>query len=226
MATLIPLLREFEQNLLEQNTDLTKNSIIIGIGGLSGVGKDEMSKGIANFLKSKYNLEIEILGAGSVMRKLAKEEGYDQADLDRFLQKIAIDSQYAREIDIKVEEGTLEIALSGKNIIIHGRMTPFSIGTWGIGIWLTADPRIIAERISKDIRRPECGLSIDEIYTKNVRRDLADMSRLEQMYEIDIKKKREELDINFDTSNYSIEHSISFLSNRVEEILKQKSIIG
>lgn len=225
MVTLIPLLQDFEKNLLKLNPEINKNSIIIGIGGLSGVGKDEMSKGIASALKSKYNIDIDILGAGSVMRKLASDAGYDQANLDRFLQKIAIDPDYAKEIDIKVEEGTLEIALSGKNVIIHGRMTPFSIGSWGIGIWLTADPRIIAERISKDIRRPECGLAIDEIYTKNVRRDLADMSRLELMYNIDIEKRRNELDINFDTSKYSIEYSINFLSSKVEEILKKKGLI-
>jgi len=228
MGTLIPLIKDFERELMKKEglksvQDL--NSVVIAIGGLSGVGKDEMAKGISRELKTRHEIEVEIIGAGSVMRALAEKEGYDQVNLNLFLQKIAANPQYAQEIDIKVEKDTLRKALDGDDVIIHGRMTPFTVGDWGISIWLTAEPTVISKRISKDPRRAEYGLPPKKILKKNVRRDQADLARLERLYDINIQEEKKKLDINFDTSDKTINESVFALTAKVEQLLEAKGLL-
>ncbi|MHA1214685.1 MAG: AAA family ATPase [Candidatus Hodarchaeales archaeon] len=220
MGTLIPLLKEYEKNILEKYSSQIshRKKPIIAIGGFSGTGKDTVARFIRDFFKQKYSIELNIIGAGDFVRKIAVQSGFQERNLDEFMKYIK-DNQnqdFAQKVDIEIEKHALKHALLEGGIFI-GRMAPFAIGTHGITIWLEVSAHIIAERISNDPQRSEFGMDIQELIQKIKSRDQTDGSRLEEIYGISFRDKK-----NFDLVLRNEGYSLNKLKTIIEDLLVKK----
>ena len=193
--TLIPYLAPIEERLVRELGIRDKPfKPIIAIGGLSGSGKDTHALLLKRKLEWRVGLRLNVTVAGHFIRKLARMEGFSERDLDQFMMKYEFSEEYAEKIDKRVERETLENALRNGGIYV-GRMAPFTIGKWGFTIWLLVSPEIAAQRIAKSKRRPERNLPFDLIMKKIIERNNTDIRRLERIYNINIQKLMENLNL-------------------------------
>ena len=123
---------------------------------------------------------------------------------------------FAQKVDIEIEKNALKTALLEGGIFI-GRMAPYAIGSNGITIWLEVAARVIANRISSDINRSEFGMSEEELIQKIQSRDSTDGRRLEQIYGISFRDKK-----NFDLTLRNEGYSIEELKETIEQFLNTK----
>ncbi|MHA1167811.1 MAG: AAA family ATPase [Candidatus Hodarchaeales archaeon] len=207
MGTLIPVLVPLEERLINKRAEEGKKKpLIIAIGGFSGTGKDTLSLSLIERIRKEMGIKLNRYNAGDIIRDIAVKEGFAPRDLDKFVDKIKDDRDYSDKIDLKVEKQTLLIALE-KGGVFTGRMAPFTIGGNGFTVFLRADYEIIAQRLSKDKNRDECGCPISKIAEKIRRRDKGDKKRLTRLYGIDFDKLLEKVDIILDSSHHSINES-------------------
>ncbi|MFX0205952.1 MAG: hypothetical protein ACFFDT_08185 [Candidatus Hodarchaeota archaeon] len=188
MGTYLPSLINTEKAIITKyiNKINDRKTPIIAIGGFSGTGKDTIASYVQQFYKEKRGINLEIIGAGFLVRQTAKDLGYNEKNLEKFTKSVLTDQKFAQEVDLEIEKQTLKTALLEGGIFL-GRMTPFVVGDWGLTIWLEVSAQIIAKRITIDKTRPEFGLN-EEIIEEKVRlRDLTDGERLEQTYQISFR---------------------------------------
>ena len=100
MGTWIPDLFDLEKKLFQKLT-LEKRSppIIIAIGGFSGTGKDTLSLKLMERIEKDLGIRYEKYNAGDFIRKIAVEEGFPPAELDRFIDKIKDSREYSDNSD-------------------------------------------------------------------------------------------------------------------------------
>ncbi len=122
----------------------------IVFGGLSGSGKGLYSESMQRLLRC-FGYNLKITTAGQIMRETAKEENQD---LGTFLRRLESDRDYSTNIDYKIDEKTLEVALK-EGGVIEGRRAPLVVGGWGYRVVIETDPISRARRISNNDRRQE-----------------------------------------------------------------------
>ncbi|MHA2243523.1 MAG: cytidylate kinase-like family protein [Candidatus Hodarchaeales archaeon] len=221
MGTFVPFLRDIEKRLLEENSRVinSRTTPIIAIGGFSGTGKDTVASFVQQYYERKHQIPLKITGAGDFVRKIAIESGWKEKNLDEFMKHIQItqNKDFARKVDIRIERYALKTALLEGGIFI-GRMAPYAIGTHGITIWLEVAARVVANRISRDVNRSEYGLNVEELIQKIKSRDRTDGERLEQIYGITFRDKK-----NFDLTLRNEGWTLDELKERIDEFLSIKS---
>ncbi len=218
MGTYLPTLLDTETEILSQYSVQikTRNSPIIAIGGFSGTGKDTTALFVQQYYKERHKTNLNIIGAGILVRQTAKDLGYDKQDLELFTKSVQTDPEFALKVDREIERRTLKTALLEGGIFL-GRMTPFVVGDWGLTIWLEVAARVIAERISYDEARPEFGLN-EAIIEKKIRlRDLTDGDRLEKTYQISFREAKTRFDLTLRNEDLSKEE----LEEKIYEFLEQ-----
>ncbi|MFX1282533.1 MAG: AAA family ATPase [Promethearchaeota archaeon] len=220
MGTFIPHLCEFEKYLFQEFSTKIKQRTtpIIAIGGFSGTGKDTVARFVHQYFEKKFNISLKITGAGDFVRKIAIESGWKERNLDEFMKHIqkTQNQEFARKVDIEIEKYALKTALLEGGIFI-GRMAPYAIGTHGITIWLEVVAQVIANRISHDVNRSEYGMNEDELIQRIKSRDRTDGERLEEIYGISFRDKK-----NFDLTLRNEGYSIEELKEMIEKFLDKK----
>ena len=173
---------------------------------------------VKSFFQDYHNLTLELIHAGEFVRKIAVESGWDEKNMDEFMVHIknTQDKDFAQKVDIGIEKHALKTALLQGGIFV-GRMAPFVIGTHGTTIWLEVAAHVIAKRISNDPDRAEFHMDQDSLIKKIQSRDKTDGERLEKIYKISFRDKK-----NFDLTLRNEEHDLSQLKSIVEELLIQK----
>ena len=220
MGTFIPRLKDFENSLFNDFVQQINENLnpIIAIGGFSGTGKDTVALFVKSFFQNNHNLTLKIIHAGEFVRKIAVESGWEEKNLDEFMAHIknTQDEDFAKKVDIGIEKHALKTALLQGGIFV-GRMAPFTIGTHGTTIWLEVAASVIAERISSDPERSEYHMDHEELINKIQSRDKTDGERLERIYEISFRDKK-----NFDLTLRNETFNLSQLQSIIEELLIQK----
>ncbi|MHA2306766.1 MAG: cytidylate kinase-like family protein [Candidatus Hodarchaeales archaeon] len=220
MGTYIPCLKEYEKQLREEFSSIieNRNTPIIAIGGFSGTGKDTVALFIHDFFKVYQNINLKITGAGEFVRKIAVESGWNERNLDEFMEHIqkTQNDQFALKVDIEIEKWALKTALLEGGIFV-GRMAPFAIGSNGLTIWLEVAAKVIARRISMDKKRPEFGMDESELIQRITLRDRTDGKRLENIYGISFRDKK-----HFDLTLRNEGFSIKELKKKIETLLNEK----
>ncbi len=220
MGTFIPRLKNFENSLLNDFAQQINGNLnpIIAIGGFSGTGKDTVALFVKSFFQNNHNLTLNLIHAGEFVRKIAVESGWEEKNLDEFMAHIknTQDEDFAQKVDIGIEKNALKTALLQGGIFV-GRMAPFTIGTHGTTIWLEVAASVIAKRISSDPERPEYHMDHEGLISKIQSRDKTDGERLERIYEISFRDKK-----NFDLTLRNETFNLSQLQSIIEELLIQK----
>ena len=220
MGTFIPRLKDFENSLFNDFVQQINENLnpIIAIGGFSGTGKDTVALFVKSFFQNNHNLTLKLIHAGGFVRKIAVESGWEEKNLDEFMAHIknTQDEDFAQKVDIGIEKHALKTALLQGGIFV-GRMAPFTIGTHGTTIWLEVAASVIAERISSDPERSEYHMDHEELINKIQSRDKTDGERLERIYEISFRDKK-----NFDLTLRNETFNLSQLQSIIEELLIQK----
>ncbi|MHA2054932.1 MAG: cytidylate kinase-like family protein [Candidatus Hodarchaeales archaeon] len=220
MGTFILRLKEFERKLLVEHSQMIqeKKIPIVAIGGFSGTGKDTVALHVQKFFKQNHGLSLKLTHAGEFVRKIALESGWEEKNLDEFMAHVknTQDEEFANKVDLGIEKNALETALLNGGIFV-GRMAPFAIGTHGTTIWLEVSARIIAERIANDETRPEFGLDPEYLITKIQSRDKTDGERLERIYNISFRDKK-----NFDLTLRNEGYSLKELKKIIYKLLTKK----
>ena len=220
MGTFIPCLLDYEDQLFKDyKKQIRERKLpIIAIGGFSGTGKDTVAKFVQSYFQKERNIILTISGAGDFVRKIAKESGYEEKRIDEFMKFIKENQnqEFAQKVDIEIEKRALKQALLTGGIFV-GRMAPFAIGNHGITIWLEVSAHIIAQRLSQDKSRSEYGMNEKELMQRIKSRDETDGARLEEIYGISFRDKK-----NFDLVLRNEGFSINELKSIVENLLISK----
>ena len=220
MGTFIPRLKDFENSLFNDFAQQINGNLnpIIAIGGFSGTGKDTVALFVKSYFQKNHSITLNLIHAGEFVRKIAVESGWEEKNLDVFMANIknTQDEDFAQKVDIGIEKHALKTALLQGGIFV-GRMAPFTIGTHGTTIWLEVAASIIAKRISSDSERPEYHMDHEELISKIQSRDKTDGERLERIYEISFRDKK-----NFDLTLRNETFNLSQLQSIIEELLIQK----
>lgn len=220
MGTMIPLLREYETQLLTEHAETIRNRVapIIAIGGFSGTGKDTVAFFIQHYFEKKYQFSLPITGAGTFIRKIAVESGWAERNLDEFMNHIKTSQhqKFAEEVDLKIEQYAIRMALLQGGIFV-GRMAPFAIGTHGTTIWLEVSAPVIAARINRDPDRVEYGMPEQELIRRIRLRDSTDGDRLERIYGISFRDR-----YNFDLTLRNEGMTLVQLKEHVRSLLDKK----
>ncbi|NHJ00987.1 MAG: hypothetical protein EAX86_02545 [Candidatus Heimdallarchaeota archaeon] len=220
MGTYIPLLRDYELQLFKKFKPqiLSRKTPIIAIGGFSGTGKDTVARFVHEFFLKQHAMDLKITGAGEFVRKIAIESGWEEKRLDEFMNHIkeTQDKQFAEKVDIEIEKHALKTALLEGGIFV-GRMAPFAIGQNGLTIWLEVAAKVIAYRISHDPTRAEFNMDQEELVKRIKHRDKTDGTRLERIYKISFRDKK-----NFDLTLRNEGYSFLELRKKIEDLLTIK----
>ncbi|MHA1991686.1 MAG: hypothetical protein ACW981_11555 [Candidatus Hodarchaeales archaeon] len=230
-GTQLPFLYEKEEELCKaQNLKLDDfpyrqlSGPVIAIGGYSGVGKDTLASGLKLLFKKKYRIDLRTIGAGTIMRNIAVDEGFDEAHLDAFLAKLKEDKEFGNEVDRRMEERTLTKAITMKKGIFIGRMAPFAVGGWGFSIWVKTDIEVNASRIISDPHRPEYGMNFEEVLNGLGTRDKEDKARLELNYETSLDNLIEKSDLILDNSNSDIDETLRIAFDATRRFYKLNDV--
>jgi cytidylate kinase len=145
--------------------------MLVTISGLPGSGTTTA----AGLLAEKYDLEL--VSAGDVFRTLAREKDMTLAEFGRL-------AESDPSIDLMIDERQKEIALTGDNIILEGRLAGHMADnsqSFCLSFWLKA-PR--EERVRRIVQRE--GSSYDVRLAETVEREASEALRYQEIYSIDI----------------------------------------
>lgn len=171
--------------------------IIVTVDGPSGSGKGTLAEFIADKLGIKH------FSAGDVFRSIAEDRGISHVELSE---------KAGKDVDLEVDERTLEKGLK-KSCIIEGRLPSWVMGDYSdLKIFLTADKEERARRVSE---REE--IDEEEALEEEIKeRDREDKQRYQKYYGINTENK-EIYDLVIDNTELSIEEQ----NKNVEKVLKQ-----
>ncbi|PWI47523.1 hypothetical protein CEE45_11375 [Candidatus Heimdallarchaeota archaeon B3_Heim] len=220
MGTLIPRLKEYEKSLLSEFSQeiLGNKTPIIAIGGFSGTGKDTVASIVQKYFETRHHLSLKLIHAGEFVRKIAVKSGWDEKNMDEFMEHIknTQDNEFAEKVDLEIEKHALKTALLEGGIFV-GRMAPFTIGTHGTTIWLEVAAQVIAQRIANDPTRSEYHMNEEELIKKIQSRDQTDGDRLERIYHVSFRDKK-----YFDLTLRNESYSLVELEGMIIKLLEEK----
>lgn len=142
--------------------------MLLSISGLPGSGTTTVSK----LLSEHYG--VDIVNAGDVFRKLAKEHGMTLAEYGALAESDAL-------IDVKIDEHQKEIANTRDNIILEGRLAGY-MAERALKVWIKAPIDVRVKRIS---RRE--GTPFDVMRDKTIKREASEAIRYKEIYGIDLE---------------------------------------
>lgn len=150
---------------------ISKKGPTVTVSGKSGTGKSLFGKKLAREMGLRY------LSSGDLFRRVAKEKGYS-------VEKFA--GVRKRDIDLAIDERTLKSSLEG-NCVIVGRLACLAAGKSAeVRLLLTADPKVISQRLRKDKNRKYYQKPLEEVMRMILDRDQRDARKYEEYYGIDI----------------------------------------
>ncbi len=217
MGTWLKKLIPHEKHILKElqlSEDAKTPNPIIAIGGLSGTGKDTLAANIKTFMDEYFDNEFEIMSAGRFIREFASGKGYDEVDMDHFVTTIQDSTEFREKMDLVVDHSILKTALEKGGIFV-GRMAPFTIGDWGLTIYLKCEPTVVAKRLISDPKRAEWGKNYQQIVEKIITRDAADMKRLSEFYETSFDHLIKKVDLVIDTGTFSVNGALDIAKSAI-----------
>lgn len=180
----------------------------ISISGTLGSGKST----IAKLIMKDYNYEL--ISAGNIMRKLALEKGMS---INSFVEYIKDKSYYDNIIDDEIKK----MGNENTNIIFDSRIGWYLVPE-SLKIFLYSNEEVSAKRIHNDSSRVnETFASVDEAKVKIRERFINTISRLNELYNIDILNSNN-YDLYIDTSYLTIEE----VYEQVNSAIREYCIIG
>ncbi len=218
--TWIPYLGHYERSLIKKFGNPKKP--VIAISGLAGTGKGVHAELLQESLRKKLKLSLRIYESGEFLRRVAKQYGYSEANLSEFSALVSKNIKLAEKIDHAIDTKTLEVALGHGGIFV-GKLTFAVIGDWGYKIFLKADQKLIAKRISEDRSRPEYGMSIEEILKRIIERDESDNEQYKRLYNVNYKNLAKKC--NFIIETKSKEKTAHKIFDSVARWLKKNKYI-
>jgi cytidylate kinase len=173
---------------------------IITITGLPGSGKSSTANGVAKKLGyARYS-------SGQFMREIALKRGLT---LDQSQQLAKTDPSIDEEVDREVQKMGAE-----EDLVIDSR-TAFHWIPESFKVLLKLDLKIAAERIYKEItetgRLNQTATSIEEVYTKMLKRIESECKRYQEKYGIDYREEKN-YDLVVDTAKNSLPQVIEIIT--------------
>ena len=175
-------------------------SPIIAIGGLHGIGKSTISKGLAKRFKLRY------LSAGQVFRQMAKKKNLALHEFSKLADEDpSVDLEIDNLIKIEAEKG---------DTIAEGQLAPWMLKEVAdMKILLTAPEKVRINRIARRER-----ISFDEAKKNTAIREKNEKERYKKYYNIDVSDVSI-YDLIFDTSLLRKEQTIKTLEAMVKSYL-------
>ena len=141
--------------------------MIITLGGLPGSGTSTVARKLANML------QLDIISAGDMFRRMAKERGASLVELGKI-------AELDPTIDKMIDERQVEIANKKDNVLIEGRLSGWMVDG-DIKIWLKAS---VESRFGRVASRE--GISFEQALRDGKEREACDAKRHMELYKIDI----------------------------------------
>ena len=177
--------------------------MIVVIGGRAGSGKSTIARLVAKKLKLKH------YSMGDLQRQIAKEKGISLVELGKLEEKYP-------KIDKELDKKQKELGEKEDNFVIDGRLSAFFIPK-AVKLFLDADEKTRAERISKDNREAEKSASISKTIENMRKREESENKRYREYYKMDCYDKSG-YDVVIDTTNLTIEQ----VAEQVLETIKNQ----
>jgi len=175
--------------------------MIISLGGEAGSGKSTVSRLLAKKLNLKH------YSMGDLRKKAAENRGMTMAEYNQLGEE---DPSTDKDVD------NLQKNLAKEdNFVIDGRLSWFFIPQ-SIKIYLTAAPKVRAERVFKDERVVERFATIEEAEKAILARDESDAYRYEKYYGLDCNDQNQ-YDLVIDTTYAPAEE----VANQILDFLKK-----
>ena len=169
-----------------------KLNIKITISGPPGSGTTTIAKRISE------RLEIPLISAGNLFRKLARERGMTVEEFGRY-------AESNPEIDLLIDKTQKEEAASLKACVVEGRLSGWMVDNATLRVLIFAEDKTRFERIAKRERKP-----IEVAKRETLARENIERERYKKYYGIEI-------------DNWSIYdliiNSTSFLADEVVEVI-------
>lgn len=126
---------------------------------------------VARILAEKLNFEL--ISAGEVFRRMAREKKMSLAEFSRL-------ADANPEIDLEIDRYQKELAEKSDNVVVEGRLSGWIVNA-DLKVWLFASEDIRVERIAKREKK-----SIDEAKKETRERERIEKRRYEKYYGINI----------------------------------------
>lgn len=162
---------------------ITQKNLCVAISGLSGCGNTSVSKMLAERLPLKF--------VNYTFRSLAEEQGIS-------FDALRILAQNDDQWDFKVDRRQIEISRR-EACVIGSRLAIWMVSHAHLKVYLSADERVRATRIQKR----EQG-EFEKILHATIDRDNLDRERYERLYNIDINKYTDQVDLVIDVNVINI----------------------
>ena len=129
--TYLKFLEPYEKELLNK---MKKKGLTITVSGLSGAGKTDGARALAEAFKLNY------VSAGQILREIAKERKVSLEELCKVREP---------EIDYEMDRRNLKFAMKG-NVVIDARLSAWCAGDWAdVKVYYECPLDVKAERVAK-----------------------------------------------------------------------------
>jgi cytidylate kinase len=139
----------------------------IAISGPPGSGTTTVAKLVAN------ELGYELISAGEIFRRMAREGGYTLEEFSRIAEE-------NEKIDFYIDKTQKELAEARKNVVVEGRLSAWMVKE-AFKILIFAPEEVRIKRIAK-----REGKSIELVREETRRREEYERSRYRKYYGIDV----------------------------------------
>ena len=185
-------------NILKENQ--LKHKMIITISGDLASGKSTVAKEIAKKLGYKH------YSAGDLYRMIAEEENITLLEVQT---KAQDDPEYDKRVDALAQR----VGEEEDNFVIDGHITYYFIPS-SFKIFLKCDPKVAAERASKEGRKAEKYSSLEEAEETLQKRMNIEKGRYKKYYDLD-HPRLDSFDLIIDTSHKPVEEIVSEILNKL-----------
>jgi cytidylate kinase len=199
--TYLKFLEPYEEELSKK---IKKKGLTITVSGLSGAGKTDGARALAEEFKLNY------VSAGQILRQIAKERKVPLEDLCKVREP---------EIDHEMDKRNLELAMKG-DIVIDARLSGWCAGDWAdVKVYYDCPLDVKAERVAR-----RDNITVEQAKKNLEKRDEEDHSVYQKLYGID-SYDESIYDIVIDNEKLSKEESKSVPVILVKDFLKKKKLL-
>ncbi len=139
----------------------------IAISGPPGSGTTTVARLVAE------KLGYELISAGEIFRKMARERGYTLEEFSRIAEE-------NEEIDIYIDRTQKELAESRENVVVEGRLSAWVIED-AMKVYIFAPEEVRIERIAK-----REGKSVEQVREETRKREEYERRRYKKFYGINV----------------------------------------